>query len=113
MEKKDKFSIHLTKKALLKIKNIFLSKKKKLRFRVYVTSGGCNGFQYGFILDDLINEEDLIIKKSGVELVIDYLSFKYINGGYIDYIEEIEGSYFIIKNPHAKSKCSCGFSFDI
>lgn len=113
MEKKNKFSIHLTKNALCKIKKIFLKKKKKLRFRVYVTSGGCNGFQYGFLLDENINEEDLIVKKDGVELVIDYLSFKYINGGYIDYIEKIEGSYFSIKNPNAKTKCSCGFSFDI
>lgn len=113
MKKKNEFYVHLTKNALNKIKKIILNKKKKLRLRIYVTSGGCNGLQYGFMLDDSINKKDLIVKKKDVELVIDSLSFKYINGGYIDYIEKIGESYFFIKNPNAKTKCSCGFSFDI
>jgi iron-sulfur cluster insertion protein len=90
-----------------------------LKLRVYVTGGGCSGFQYGFTFDEVVNEDDTIVSKSVesasdssvVQLLVDPMSFQYLAGSEIDYKEDIEGAQFIIRNPNAKTTCGCGSSF--
>ncbi len=82
-----------------------------LKLRVFVTGGGCSGFQYGFTFDDAVNEDDTSMEKYGVMLLIDAMSFQYLAGAEIDYQEGIEGAQFVIKNPNATSTCGCGSSF--
>ncbi|MBB5191210.1 iron-sulfur cluster insertion protein [Silvimonas terrae] len=82
-----------------------------LKLRVFVTGGGCSGFQYGFTFDEIVNEDDTAVEKSGVTLLIDPMSYQYLVGAEIDYVESLEGSQFTIKNPNATSTCGCGSSF--
>lgn len=82
-----------------------------LKLRVFVTGGGCSGFQYGFTFDELVNEDDTTVEKAGVTLLVDPMSYQYLVGAEIDYVESIEGSQFTIKNPNATSTCGCGSSF--
>lgn len=82
-----------------------------LKLRVFVTGGGCSGFQYGFTFDEAINEDDTSLQKNGVTLLIDPMSLQYLGGAEIDYQEGVEGAQFVIKNPNATSTCGCGSSF--
>ena len=82
-----------------------------LKLRVFVTGGGCSGFQYGFTFDEDTNEDDTAMQKDGVTLLIDPMSLQYLAGAEIDYQENIEGAQFVIKNPNATSTCGCGSSF--
>ena len=84
-----------------------------LNLRVYVTGGGCSGFQYGFSFDKVIDEEDTCVTKDGANLVVDSLSLQYLEGSTVDYTEDLMGSKFIIKNPKATTTCGCGESFSI
>ena len=83
----------------------------ELKLRVFVTGGGCSGFQYGFTFDEVQNEDDSVMEKNGVKLLIDPMSYQYLVGAEIDYTEGLEGAQFVIKNPQAKSTCGCGSSF--
>jgi len=82
-----------------------------LKLRVFVTGGGCSGFQYGFTFDETTNDDDTTLEKSGVMLLIDPMSLQYLMGAEIDYQENVEGAQFVIKNPNATSTCGCGSSF--
>ncbi|WP_018150586.1 iron-sulfur cluster insertion protein ErpA [Leeia oryzae] len=82
-----------------------------LKLRVFVTGGGCSGFQYGFTFDEISNDDDTQVEKNGVTLLIDPMSYQYLVGAEIDYTDGIEGSQFVIKNPNATSTCGCGSSF--
>ena len=82
-----------------------------LKLRVFVTGGGCSGFQYGFTFDEVANEDDTAMQKNGVTLLVDPMSYQYLVGAEIDYTEGLEGSQFVIKNPNATSTCGCGSSF--
>jgi iron-sulfur cluster insertion protein len=82
-----------------------------LKLRVFVTGGGCSGFQYGFTFDESVAEDDTTMQKGGVTLLIDPMSLQYLMGAEIDYQENIEGAQFVIKNPNATSTCGCGSSF--
>ncbi len=82
-----------------------------LKLRVFVSGGGCSGFQYGFTFDEVTNEDDTVLDKNGVQLLIDPMSFQYLVGAEIDYTDGLEGAQFVIKNPGAKSTCGCGSSF--
>ncbi len=82
-----------------------------LKLRVFVTGGGCSGFQYGFTFDEETSEDDTAMQKNGVTLLIDPMSYQYLIGAEIDYQENLEGSQFVIKNPNATSTCGCGSSF--
>ena len=82
-----------------------------LKLRVFVTGGGCSGFQYGFTFDEVANEDDTSMQKNGVTLLVDPMSYQYLVGAEIDYTEGLEGSQFVIKNPNASSTCGCGSSF--
>ena len=84
-----------------------------LKLRVFVSGGGCSGFQYGFTFDEETNEDDTVLSKNGVQLLIDPMSFQYLAGAEIDYHEGLEGSQFVIKNPQAASTCGCGSSFSV
>lgn len=83
----------------------------ELKLRVFVTGGGCSGFQYGFTFDEEIAEDDTTMEKNGVVLLIDPMSYQYLVGAEIDYTEGLEGSQFVIRNPNASSTCGCGSSF--
>ena len=83
----------------------------ELKLRVFVTGGGCSGFQYGFTFDEEVNEDDTTMEKNGVMLLIDPMSYQYLLGAEIDYAEGLEGSQFVIRNPNAASTCGCGSSF--
>jgi iron-sulfur cluster insertion protein len=82
-----------------------------LKLRVFVSGGGCSGFQYGFTFDEVVNEDDTALEKNGVTLLIDPMSYQYLVGAEIDYSEGLEGAQFVIKNPNATSTSGCGSSF--
>jgi len=84
-----------------------------LKLRVFVQGGGCSGFQYGFTFDEDVNEDDTVMDKNGVQLLIDSMSYQYLVGAEIDYKEDLEGSQFVIKNPNATTTCGCGSSFSV
>jgi len=84
-----------------------------LKLRVFVQGGGCSGFQYGFTFDEDTNEDDTVLSKGGVQLLIDAMSFQYLVGAEIDYKEGLEGAQFVIKNPNATTTCGCGSSFSV
>jgi len=105
--------IRLSEGAIKKIKSLSEDEANLINLRVFVTGGGCSGFQYGFSFDESIDEEDTCIKKDGAGLVVDPLSLQYLAGSTIDYTEDISGSKFIIQNPNAITTCGCGESFSI
>jgi iron-sulfur cluster insertion protein len=84
-----------------------------LKLRVYVTGGGCSGFQYGFTFDEVVNEDDTVVEKNGVCVLVDPMSFQYLQGAEIDYTENVSGSQFVIRNPNATTTCGCGSSFSV
>lgn len=98
--------------AAAKVKNLIEEEgNADLKLRVFVSGGGCSGFQYGFTFDEVTNEDDTIVEKNGVTLLIDPMSFQYLVGAEIDYTEGLQGSQFVIKNPNATTTCGCGSSF--
>jgi len=82
-----------------------------LKLRVYVSGGGCSGFQYGFTFDEEVNEDDTQVENGGVTVLIDAMSIQYLNGAEIDYKEDVSGAQFVIRNPNATTTCGCGSSF--
>jgi iron-sulfur cluster insertion protein len=84
-----------------------------LKLRVYISGGGCSGFQYGFTFDEQRADDDLALVKDGVTLVVDPLSLQYLMGAEIDYAENLHGAQFVIRNPNAKTTCGCGSSFSV
>lgn len=84
-----------------------------LMLRVFISGGGCSGFQYGFTFDEKINEGDTEIVNGGVTLLVDPMSFQYLVGAEIDYTEGLEGAQFVIRNPNATTTCGCGSSFSV
>lgn len=84
-----------------------------LKLRVYVSGGGCSGFQYGFTFDEDVQDGDTAVEKGGVSLLIDPLSFQYLQGASIDYVDDLQGARFVIRNPNASTTCGCGSSFSV
>ena len=84
-----------------------------LRLRIFVTGGGCSGFQYGFAFDDAPKEDDLEVTRGTLRVVVDAMSLQYLTGAEIDYEEGLEGSRFVIRNPNATTTCGCGSSFNV
>ena len=84
-----------------------------LKLRVFVTGGGCSGFSYGFTFDDDVAEDDAVIERDGVAMLVDAMSYQYLAGAEVDYREDLQGSQFIVANPNAASTCGCGNSFAI
>lgn len=103
-----------TDAAAKKVKSLIEGEDNpNLRLRVYITGGGCSGFQYGFTFDDQVNDGDLTIENQNVGLVVDPMSLQYLIGGTVDYTEGLDGSRFVVQNPNASSTCGCGSSFSI
>ncbi len=85
----------------------------ELKLRVYVTGGGCSGFQYGFSFDETQDDEDTVIEKDGMVLLVDPMSYQYLVGATVEYQEGLQGSQFVVQNPNASATCGCGSSFSI
>ena len=105
-------SINLTDSASDKILSV-LNKDKSSKFRVYVTGGGCSGFQYGFKFDDDQAFDDDVIDFGSFQVLIDSLSYPYLFGSTLDFVEDLSGAKFVINNPNAKTTCGCGESFTV
>ncbi|MBU2754520.1 iron-sulfur cluster insertion protein ErpA [Acidithiobacillus sp. CV18-2] len=102
----------LTDSAADKIKSLIEEEgSPDLKLRVFVTGGGCSGFQYGFTFDENVNDGDTEVEQFGVRLLVDPMSYQYLVGAEIDYSEGLEGAQFVIKNPNATTTCGCGSSF--
>lgn len=100
--------------AIAKVRELVEEEENpNLKLRVYVTGGGCSGFQYGFSFDDSQDEDDTAIEKDGATLLVDPMSYQYLVGATIEYTEGLQGSQFIVNNPNASSTCGCGSSFSI
>ena len=105
-------SINISSSAVKRIQGL-LPDQKSNYFRVYVTGGGCSGFQYGFKFDDIPAGDDDVLDCGGFNILLDSLSYPYLYGSTLDYIEDLSGSRFLITNPNAKTTCGCGESFTI
>jgi iron-sulfur cluster insertion protein len=106
--------IELTDSAVAKLKELIDQEgNPDLMLRVFVTGGGCSGFQYGFTFDENRQETDTVIEKGGVTMLVDMMSIQYLMGASIDYKEDLEGAQFMINNPQASTTCGCGSSFGV
>lgn len=104
--------IQVTDNALTKVRSLLEEEgNNALKLRVYVTGGGCSGFQYGFSFEEDVAEDDTLIEKDGVVVVVDSLSYPYLMGSRVDYEEGLQGAKFTVSNPNASSTCGCGASF--
>ncbi len=104
--------LDFTEAAALKVKSLIEEEgNPNLKLRVFITGGGCSGFQYGFTFDEDINDGDTTVEQCGVTLLVDPMSYQYLVGAEIDYKEDLEGAQFVIRNPNATTTCGCGSSF--
>jgi iron-sulfur cluster insertion protein len=107
-------NIVFTDSAAVKVKSLIAEEgNPALKFRAYITGGGCSGFQYGFTFDEEQTEDDCAVENQGVVLLVDPMSFQYLVGAEIDYVSDVNGERFIIRNPNAKTTCGCGSSFAV
>lgn len=103
-----------TDSAAIKVRQLIDEENNNsLMLRVFIQGGGCSGFQYGFTFDENVQEGDTIVENQGVKLLVDPMSFQYLAGAEIDYIEGLEGAQFVIRNPNAVTTCGCGSSFAV
>lgn len=106
--------IEITETAINKIVDLLIEENNpKVKLRTFVQGGGCSGFQYGFTFDEDQNEDDFVIERPGMTLLVDAMSMQYLTGATIDYKEELMSSSFVVNNPHAQSTCGCGSSFSV
>jgi iron-sulfur cluster insertion protein len=106
--------LEFSENAARKVKSLIEEEKNpNLKLRVFITGGGCSGFQYGFTFDENVNEGDTRVEKNGVTLLVDPMSIQYLTGAEIDYTEGLEGAQFVIRNPNATTTCGCGSSFSV
>lgn len=106
--------ITITDSAVVKLKEILAEEENpKMKVRMFVQGGGCSGFQYGFTLDEEQNEDDFVIEKDGVELLVDAMSSQYVQNSEVDWQESVQGAQFAIRNPNAQTTCGCGSSFSV
>lgn len=106
--------IAFTDAAAAKVQELILEEgNPALNLRVYISGGGCSGFQYGFSFDENRAEDDIAVENAGVTLLVDPLSVQYLMGAEVDYSETLQGAQFVIRNPNASTTCGCGSSFSI
>jgi len=106
--------IVLTDAAARKVQQLILEERNpQLKLRVYISGGGCSGFQYGFSFDEEQAADDIAVVNDGVTLLVDPLSFQYLMGAEVDYTESLQGAQFVIRNPNASTTCGCGSSFSV
>jgi len=107
-------ALEVTDRAVEKVQSLKTEEENDdLKLRVYVTGGGCSGFQYGFSFEDAMAEDDTLVSRDGVTVLVDSLSFQYLAGSTVDYEVGLMGSRFLITNPNASTTCGCGASFSI
>jgi len=107
-------AIDFTEAAARKVLELTLEEgNPELNLRVYISGGGCSGFQYGFTFDETAAEDDIRVVREGVTLLVDPLSFQYLMGAEVDYTENLQGAQFVIRNPNASTTCGCGSSFSV
>ncbi len=107
-------ALNVSESALEKVRELVEEEENPdLKLRVFVTGGGCSGFQYGFAFEEAVAEDDAVIENNGVQVVVDALSYPYLVGATLDYEEGLQGSRFMVQNPNASSTCGCGSSFSI
>jgi len=107
-------TLQLTSRAVGKVQDLISEEgNSALKLRVYITGGGCSGFQYGFSFDEDMAEDDTLVQKDGVTVLVDPMSYQYLVGAEVDYTEGFEGARFVINNPNAATTCGCGASFSI
>lgn len=100
--------------AAAKVKSLIDEENNpNLKLRVFISGGGCSGFQYGFTFDESVNDGDTEVENSGVTLLVDPMSYQYLAGATIDYKDDLEGARFVINNPNATTTCGCGSSFSV
>ncbi|MBF0582644.1 MAG: iron-sulfur cluster insertion protein ErpA [Magnetococcales bacterium] len=105
-------SVTLTTNAAHKLDALLQEENNpNLKLRIFVSGGGCSGFKYGFTFDEQQDETDAVIEQYGVKVLIDSTSIQYLKGIEVDYVEDLNGAQFVIKNPNASSSCGCGQSF--
>lgn len=103
-----------TGNAAAKVKSLIVEEgNENLKLRVFITGGGCSGFQYGFSFDEKVNDGDSVVETDGVSVVVDAMSIQYLTGAEIDFIEDLEGARFVVRNPNATTTCGCGSSFSV
>jgi iron-sulfur cluster insertion protein len=103
-----------TERAADKVKQLIAEEDNPdLMLRVYITGGGCSGFQYGFTFEESANDDDMRVQKNDVTLIVDPMSFQYLMGAEIDFQDDLQGARFVIKNPNASTTCGCGSSFAV
>ena len=106
--------IVFTNAAARKVQELILEERNPdLKLRVYISGGGCSGFQYGFSFDEEQGEDDIAVRNDGVMLLVDPLSLQYLMGAEVDYSESLQGAQFVIRNPNASTTCGCGSSFSV
>jgi len=106
--------IVFTNAAARKVQELILEERNPdLKLRVYISGGGCSGFQYGFSFDEERAEDDIAVDNDGMTLLVDPLSFQYLMGAEVDYSESLQGAQFVIRNPNASTTCGCGSSFSV
>lgn len=104
----------VTHRAATKVKDLIAAEKRdNLMLRVYITGGGCSGFQYGFDFEQELSDGDMEIEQGGVKIIIDPMSYQYLLGAELDFKEDMMGSQFVINNPNAQTTCGCGSSFSV
>jgi iron-sulfur cluster insertion protein len=106
-------NIIVTNGAIQKIKDISDDDEASMALRMYIIGGGCSGFQYGFGFDSNIQEDDYVIENDGVRVVVDAMSYQYLEGSTLDYESSLIGSRFVVLNPNALTSCGCGSSFSV
>lgn len=107
-------SINLSLRAVKKVRDLVAEEENdELKLRVFITGGGCSGFQYGFTFDEIAADDDTAVEIDGVTLLVDPMSFQYLSGSEVDYTEGLEGSRFVVNNPNATATCGCGSSFSV
>lgn len=107
-------SLLVTDQAAIKVRQLIEEEgNEQLMLRVFVTGGGCAGFQYGFTFDDDVADDDTVVERQGVRFLVDSLSVQYLQGSTVNYTEGLDGSRFTIDNPAAETTCGCGSSFSI
>ncbi len=105
--------IAFSNRAAAKVRQLVEAEGVDLNLRVFITGGGCSGFSYGFTFDEAVADDDAVVERGGVMMVVDSLSYQYLLGAEIDYTEDLQGSQFIVNNPNASSTCGCGNSFAV
>ena len=105
--------IALSERAAAKVRRLIDEEGQELKLRVFITGGGCSGFSYGFTFDDAVAEDDAVVERDGVTMLVDSLSYQYLLGAQVDYKEDLQGAQFVVANPNASSTCGCGNSFAI